>query len=124
MTLQIKLTLIFTNIGSSLAAQTPECSHNYADNITVNYLLHRSMFVEPTDESEVTNIIQSLQKKLQPNKSPGYDGYSPRAIKGIAHTITKSSTHLLNLSLSTGVFPHKLKIAKFRQFLKLMINSE
>ena len=51
-------------------------------------------------------------KNLASENSSGHDGISARFIKRMLDTITPSLTHSINLSLSTGIFPDRLKIAK------------
>lgn len=67
----------------------------------------QSMYVYPTDEMEVTNVIQSLKNKY----SSGEDNISNNLLKNISPVIAKPLTHLINYSLSNGIFPTKLKLA-------------
>jgi len=46
---------------------------------------------------------------MKPNKSPGPDNIGP---KEVAEILTDPLVHIFNLSLTTGVVPDKLKIAK------------
>ena len=76
------------------------------------------MYVEPTDESEIHNIVSNL--KL--TKFSGYDGYLPQIIKYVIKDIAKPLTHIFNLSLSTGVFPTSLKLPELFRSSNLMID--
>ena len=49
---------------------------------------------------------------MSSKNSSGYDNISPKLIKSIAPLIVPSLTLIINQSLTTGVFPDKLKIAK------------
>ena len=51
-------------------------------------------------------------KNLASKNSSGHDGISARFIKRMLDTITPSLTHIINQSLSTGIFPDRLKIPK------------
>ena len=65
-----------------------------------------SIFLKPVSENEVDDII-----KLLKNSSAGWDQISPRVVKTIRNSIIVPFTHVLNLSLVTGVFPNELKLA-------------
>ena len=64
-----------------------------------------SMFCDLVDSTELSIIIH----KMKPNKSPGPDNIGP---KEVAEILTDPLVHIFNLSLTTGVVPDKLKIAK------------
>ena len=49
---------------------------------------------------------------MKPNKSPGPDNIGPKLIKEVAEILIDPLVHIFNLSLTTGVVPDKLKIAK------------
>lgn len=66
-----------------------------------------SMFMYPTYAEEINLIVGSLKSK----KSPGIDGWSAELIKHICPVISYVLTHIVNLSMQTGVFPDKLKNA-------------
>ena len=48
---------------------------------------------------------------LKINKSAGYDDISFNVVKKCFGVLHKSLLHIINLSLQTGIFPDKLKIA-------------
>ena len=97
----------FTNIGPNLAIAIP----------TVNSATFRSLFgsrdyspiiLKPTDTRELENICSLFS----PRKAPGYDNISMRVIKHSFHLISAPLANIINLSLSKGIFPDKLKIGK------------
>ncbi len=104
----------FAHIGQNLAAKIPEADGNYADTITENISVKGSMFVEPTNVLEITNIVNDLK----PNKSAGYDSYSPMVIKAVMPSVIQPLMEIFNQSLMTGVFPDKLKIARVTPIFK------
>ena len=55
---------------------------------------------------------------LKPNKTPGYDNINVNVIKKIYEELKTPLMRTFNLSLSTGIFPDKLKIAKVSPMLK------
>ena len=65
-------------------------------------------YLKPTDENEILKIIG----KLGSNKSPGHDNIKSDLVKQIASEISYPLKLICNLSLSTGVLPNDLKIAK------------
>ena len=72
-----------------------------------------NMFIRPAIENEVKSVIKSL--KLS---SSGWDTISAKVIKTTYHSILTPLTHVINLSLSTGVFPSELKIARIIPLFK------
>ena len=46
------------------------------------------------------------------NSSPGWDNFQSNVIKDTSDLLLLTLTHLLNLSITQGVFPNELKIAK------------
>ena len=56
--------------------------------------------------------------KLDVHKSSGLDGISPSILKISAYVIYESLTHIYNLSLCTGTFPSKLKMARVTPLFK------
>ena len=56
--------------------------------------------------------------KLNIHKSSGLDGISPNILKMSATVIYESLTHIFNLSLCTGNFPSKLKLARVTPLYK------
>ena len=67
-----------------------------------------SMFLRPTSEIEVHNIVKSLPW----SKAPGHDEVSASVLKSVVMNIVKPLTHIFDLSFSLGQFPNKLKLAK------------
>ena len=61
---------------------------------------HNSMFLVPTDVTEIENIITLLN-----NSTPGYDDISAKVMKSSSYTFIEPLVHILNLSLSEGIFP-------------------
>ena len=103
----INLTHFFTNIGPTLASQiNVEGIQSYA-----GYLKHtccNTFSFKPIDVSTTINIIYNLNSKY----SFGKDGMSNNLLKLIKNEICVSVTLIINQSLTTGIFPNKLKIAK------------
>ena len=110
----------FVNIGPSLAKNIPKASREPTSFITHSLL--QSMYVSNVTEDEISKIILSL--KLC---SPGWDGIQAKIVKSTFHLYLQPLVHLLNLSLSQGVFPDELKIAKvipiFKNGDNMLVNN-
>ena len=66
------------------------------------------MFMSPTDEVEVCNIITSMKGKT----SSGHDHLSSKFIQTIKNSICKPLCIIMNKSFETGLIPKSMKIAK------------
>jgi hypothetical protein len=95
----------FTEVGPTLARKIPTC------NVSPSSYLHAkcpsSIFLNPTCEIEVTKILKNCKKA-----SAGWDEIRSDLVSIISTSIVTPLTYLLNLSLSQGVFPNELKLAK------------
>jgi hypothetical protein len=58
-------------------------------------------------EQEVIQLVKNLK-----NSSAGWDSISAQIIKDGVNYLLKPMTHVLNMSLSTGIFPREMKIAR------------
>ena len=66
------------------------------------------MYMKPIVELDIAKIID----KFNPNKSAGYENIGNFIIKKVKTGILKPLAQIFNLSLSSGVVPEKLKVAK------------
>lgn len=96
----------FVNIGPKLASNISNIGKDYHDYL--HNPLQSSMFMKPIVEIEVNKIID----KFNQNKSSGHDNIGNFIVKRVASEIVKPLTMIFNLSISTGVVPDNLKIAK------------
>ena len=66
-----------------------------------------SMFgVAQVEESQIVNIITNFN-----DSTAGWDGFKPKVIKSIKHSVKIPLSHIINLSFASGIFPKELKIA-------------
>lgn len=97
----------FINVGPNLDKDIPPADRNdflkYLSNDTNKHFA----FV-PTTSKEINQIISSLKNK----SSAGYDEIPTFLIKKVGNSLSAPLSRIINLSLSKGVFPDKLKIAK------------
>ena len=97
----------FCNIGPDLAKHF----NNYNNNEHINYLgtsSNQSMYMTKTNTLEVSKLISNLD----PKKSPGHDGFSSKYLKLCAPFISNILAIIFNKSITEGVFPDSLKIAR------------
>ena len=102
----------FTNIGPELANNINSPNAHFTDYLSDPN--QESLFLTPTNPSEIINIARSLRN----SKSSGFDGISMSLLKQIIHPLASPLTHIFNNSLSQGVFPDLFKIAKVNPIFK------
>jgi Reverse transcriptase (RNA-dependent DNA polymerase) len=73
-----------------------------------NKRTEKTIFLTPTNKSEVINII----KNLKLTNSVGPDDISVRIIKECSEHYTEPLVHIINESFKTGIYPDLLKISK------------
>ena len=101
----------FINIGNSLADKIPmaEPFHSY-----LNHPTNCVFTFQPITEVKISEIIGNLKNK----SSYGHDCLSNIMIKKAQSPLIKPLTLLINQSLSTGIFPNKLKISRVKPLFK------
>ena len=95
----------FVNIGPTLAKSIPR--NDKCPTYSMNKKALHSMLIVPTFEDEVSSIIKSLN-----SGAAGWDSVSMKLLKSVQPAIIHPLTYVLNLSLTTGIFPRELKIAR------------
>jgi hypothetical protein len=96
----------FVNIGPTLADKIPNCNstfHDFFDNPNPH-----SVFFNPITENELLSIVLTLPNK----KSSGHDSINCPLIKEVIQVISKPLVYIMNLSLSSGIVPDSMKIAR------------
>ena len=96
----------FINIGPNQVSQIPD--NNIHFSTYMSNPNESSMFFSPITEEEVIKIIKSLDTK----KSAGHDNIPILIIKKLANELSIPLTFIFNLSLSSGIVPDQLKIAR------------
>lgn len=74
----------------------------------------QSLFMKPTTSFDINIIIKSLKN----SNSTGYDEISTRVIKETSEYISPILSHIINLSIVSGIFPDKLKITIIKPLFK------
>ena len=101
-----KLNKFFVNVGPETEKKVPKVPNASPE----KYLKNRNQFeliIAHISEEEILNIINAL-----PNKSSGPTSIPLRLLQDASDIIITPLCHIINLSLSTGIFPDILKITK------------
>ena len=97
----------FTNIGPNLADKVAPASKSFQDFINSVPSDSLSSFNHVTAEE-----LKSIAKGFKDGKASGADNIPISIIKKTLDLISNPLLSIINLSLSTGVFPDRLKISK------------
>ena len=102
----------FTDISKHYLANTRETSEVFHEQLHT-YIREK---IPDTESYSIPEIPQSFVEKqlqsLDSHKSMGLDGVPTRLLKMAAPIIAPSMTYIMNLSISTGIFPDIWKTAK------------
>jgi hypothetical protein len=109
----------YTSIAKKILSDNPVLKTNQINVNTVKYNSN-SMFLTPTTEKEVVDIIKGLSNK----RSTGLDDIPDYIIKKCYSKIITPLTHIINLSLITGKFPDQLKNTKVKPMYKKGCETE
>jgi hypothetical protein len=88
-----------------LAKRIYPYSGSFTDTILRHDSINQGIFVSPTDESEIINVVHGSKA----HKSAGYDSFLPKVIENVNKVIALPLTSICNLSIQVGSFPIKLK---------------
>ena len=105
----------FVNIGHSLSKGFSSSNNQHRHFLTGSYNGSISLFL--TDPFEIITIVNSLKN----SRSEGVDGSNISIVKSCIDLIALPLSTIFNKSISTGIVPNQLKIAKGFQYLRLMI---
>ena len=98
----------FVDIGPSLSRKIPHSDTDFQHYLNKVKPPSGSLFLSPTDSTEIITLCKALKS----GTSSGCDDIKPDVIKSVCDLIAKPLAHIVNLSLSSGIVPSKLKIAK------------
>ena len=96
----------FTNIGPNLAKMIPSSTSSFRSFLYGNFI--NSIFLEPTTESEISEICTSFRAET----AAGFDQVAMDVVKQTIDSIIGPLTHIMNLSLSSGIVPEQMKVAR------------
>ena len=101
----------YINVGPNLAANIPS-DDRPATTYMKNRIIH-SMAILPVVDLEVEKIIRNLK-----DSSAGWDSIDAKVVKQTYIGFLSPLTHIMNLSLSTGIVPMELKVARVTPIFK------
>ena len=101
------MNVFFTEVGHELDGYLEVHPNDGINNLNTLKRNEQTFFLLPTNEYEVQKLIDSLDT----NKSVGHDRLSAFMLKRCSHTITGFLTDLINLTITTGIYPDSLKTA-------------
>jgi len=96
----------FASVGSELASVINSSGPQVLNDS--DYALHSVFTLRTVTEQDVIRHVMSLRG----GSSPGLDGVPASVLKNNLHILSKPLLHLVNLSLSKGIFPSNLKTAR------------
>lgn len=97
----------FINVGDSLSKKIPHTNVTAASFLqNYNRQFINTIFLKPATENEIILNFKKLK-----SSSSGSDEISPKVLKYCHLPLIQPLKHIINLSLSQGVFPNELKIA-------------
>ena len=96
----------FCSLGSKIAYNLQPSNVSFETYLTTP--VADTIFVKPVDTSELIQLIESLET----HKAAGEDGFPIFLVKENKDLFTAPLLYIFNLSLTTGVIPDKMKIAK------------
>ena len=96
----------FSTIGSDISDKVPVSQTPYSQ--FLNQRHDKSIFLDPIAPLDTINITSKLKNKT----SQGHDNISTKLIKQSIEQISTPLTHILNQSMTTGIVPQNMKIAK------------
>ena len=95
----------FVNVGPSLADKIP--SDNRPPTVFMRDKIVNSMVLDSVFTNEVVSIVKNLKEG-----GSGWDCVSASVVKATYCGFIEPLTHIFNLSLTQGVFPNELKVAR------------
>ena len=105
----------FCNTGKRLAEKiSVDTSKSYRKYLTKENEVAQSFYLNPVVESDVLEELL----KLNPKKSGGPDGYTPKLVKAAAYSLAKPLAIIFNSSIKTAQYPSIFKLAKVTPIFK------
>ena len=96
----------FVNIGWELSNNIANTDTDFATYLDPPN--QYSMFFDPIDANNILDIVKNIKSKT----SMDNNNISTNLLKKSIVHITEPLSHIINISLSTGVFPEEMKVAK------------
>ena len=97
----------FIALPAKISREIPSVQKSFYEYLKPNRD-NASLFFRPTSMFEIITLVSSLKS----SKSSGSDDIAPRVVKECIHLFVEPLCDIINKSLSQGVVPDKLKVAK------------
>ena len=99
----------FSTVGESLIKNSSQAHYTNVSNYKKYCVCStpNSMFCEPVEIDELIQLISNRNN----SKGAGPDNTGPRLLKEMTPAIIQPFLYIINMCLSTGVLPDKLKLA-------------
>ena len=98
----------FTKVGRSIADAVEPTTKEASDYIPIPSSPPPNLRLDPISQQQIVDIISAMDSK----SSTDANGISMKILKSIKYQLSEPLSHLFSLSISTGVFPSKLKTSK------------
>ena len=92
--------------GSNLLKKVPPSPRSHLSFLSGNF--PNSIFLDSVSHEEITNIVAAFRS----NTASGFDQIPMWLLKRSIHLICQPLTCIINISISTGIVPEGLKIAR------------
>lgn len=105
-----KFNTYYSEVGKEMAKKIVKPSTS----VLKKRMFHKSIFFNPTSETEVANLIN----ELKPKKAPGKDEITAELLKLAIYHVKKPLTYIINKILQSGKFPDAFKEAVVKPLFK------
>ena len=102
----------FTNIGPDLAKNIPASANSHQSYLKGNFV--ESLFFDSASQQEIIDLVNDLRS----GTVAGYDTISVSIVKESIRIISEPLTHIINLSIQSGIVPDRMKIARVISIFK------
>ena len=99
-------------MGEQTATNLPHPTNSFSDHLNGNYA--ENLFMFPTCEAEILHTTTNLKAST----SKGFDNISTKMLKQTMKEVATPLAHIVNISLSHGIFPNDMKLAKIVPIFK------
>ena len=96
----------FANIDNNISENVPPSQHKFYKYLDQSN--NNSMYLDPVDSNDIKEVVSKIKTK----SSVDNNNISTKTMKASIAYVINPLTHIINLSLSTGVVPTQMKIAK------------
>lgn len=95
----------FSNVGQSINENVPNVQRSYTESLGNS---NQSFFMEPITPADIITVSHKIKTK----HSTGQDRLSTSLTKHIIYEIVQPLAYIFNMSVSSGIVPNNLKIAR------------